>query len=82
MIRILVGRQGPQVNFQVHPKTKERCSGPPLIGVSMSMEDLKSTQRINVIAYMLTGQEDREVQFIEAATSEVLHSCFSQKQLD
>ena len=47
----------------------------------MSMEDLKNTQRINVIAHMLIGQEGREVQIIDSATGEVLHTCFSHKNL-
>ena len=81
MIRILVGRQGPHLNFQIHPQDSEGCSGPPIIGLPMSMEDLKGTQRINVIAHMLIGQEGREVQIIDSATGEVLHTCFSHKDL-
>ena len=81
MIRILAERQGPQLNFQIHPQDSEGCSGPPLIGLPMSMEDLKDTQHINVIAHMLIGQEDREVQITDSATGEVLHTCFSQKNL-
>jgi hypothetical protein len=81
MIRILVGWQGPLLNFQIHPQDSEGCSGPPLIGLPMSMEELKNTQRINVIAHMLIGQGGREAQFIDSTTGEVLHTCFSHEDL-
>jgi len=81
MIKVIVDRQGPMMNFQVNPTTVERCFGPPLIGVSMTFEDLKNTRRLNLIAYMLTGQETTEVQFIEAGTWDILYSCLPQKDL-
>ena len=81
MIKVIVAQQGPMMNFQVHPTTRERCFGLPLIGVSMTFEDLKNTRRLNLIAYMLTGQETTEVQFIEAGTGNILYSCLPQKDL-
>ena len=81
MIKVIVARQGPMMNFQVHPTTVERCFGPPMVGVSMNFDDLKNTRRLNLIAYLLTGQENTEVQFIEAGTGDLLHSCFAQKDL-
>ena len=81
MIKVIVARQGPMMNFQADPTTVERCFGPPLIGVEMTFEDLKDTRRLNLIAYMLTGQETTEVQFIEVGTGDILYSCFPQKDL-
>ena len=81
MIKVIVARQGPMMNFQVDPTTVERCFGPPLIGVEMTFEDLKDTRRLNLIAYMLTGHETTEVQFIEAGAGDILYSCLPQKDL-